>query len=218
MNFSLINYWKAYVGVTAGTNEKTDKCLFSLLNAYNEPHRHYHNTDHIRDAVMELELSLAFYDAELKLDSTMLFLAIIYHDYIYEPKNHDNEIRSAQAAYDDMVYMGYSSGQAGVVADLICATKHHLPSRKEESYIIDADLGILSENRLRYTTYIKQIRQEYDFVTYDFWRENRAKFLEDYLEREQIYTLPQNFVLNEPAFANMRWELEQIALDNNIYH
>jgi predicted metal-dependent HD superfamily phosphohydrolase len=64
-----------------------------LLPRYSEPHRHYHNVQHIEECLREFE-----FGQHLAADPAAVELAILFHDAIYDPRRSDNEEQSAQLA------------------------------------------------------------------------------------------------------------------------
>jgi predicted metal-dependent HD superfamily phosphohydrolase len=61
----------------------------SLIKAYSEPQRHYHTASHISSM-----LQLFQAQRHLITNPIVLQLAIYFHDWVYDPKAHDNELQS----------------------------------------------------------------------------------------------------------------------------
>ena len=62
-----------------------------LLRRYREPHRAYHNCQHLQECLQVRRLINAACHAPAEVD-----LALWFHDAIYDPLRSDNELRSAQ--------------------------------------------------------------------------------------------------------------------------
>lgn len=60
-----------------------------LERRYTEPHRYYHNLDHLH------AMGQAYIDAMSGDIEPTTALAILYHDAIYDPTRTDNEAQSA---------------------------------------------------------------------------------------------------------------------------
>ena len=67
--------------------------LDSVLQSWQEPHRHYHGLDHLRDCLARLDESPA-----TGMERDLAEAALWYHDVIYRPGAPDNEARSAELA------------------------------------------------------------------------------------------------------------------------
>ena len=59
----------------------------NVMYCYDEPHRYYHNMDHII-GMLKMAKSEEYLDDEL-------FLAIVFHDIVYDSRRNDNEERSS---------------------------------------------------------------------------------------------------------------------------
>ena len=75
-----------------GNEDSMQEWSHSLIQAYNEPPRHYHTVSHISSM-----LQLFQTHRHLITKPTVVQLAIFFHDWIYDPKAHDNELRSVFA-------------------------------------------------------------------------------------------------------------------------
>ena len=117
----------------------------SILDKYNEPHRFYHNWDHI-----EYMINLC---DRYKYTSEDLLLAIIFHDIIYDPKENDNEEKSAELFYS--MFSNMLSDKDGNKIDIdvdkikqaILDTKYHNKFSSEISeQLCELDLYNLYDN------------------------------------------------------------------------
>jgi len=91
-----------------------------LLELYSEPHRHYHNAQHITDCLKEFDSVRDAAQEPLAVE-----LAIWFHDAIYNPRAGDNEERSAELAaqfdekiIDALLERGLLIGDAPAFAEL----------------------------------------------------------------------------------------------------
>ncbi len=158
------------------------KLWSELLPRYSEPHRHYHNVQHIEECLREFAFS-----EHLARDSVAVELAILFHDAIYDPRRHDNEEQSVELAITFLKEVALGSAAESVAA-LILATKHNvLPSDVDAQLLVDIDLAILGQPESRFDEYEAQIRGEYSFVPEEVFRRKRAEILERFLARPQIY-------------------------------
>jgi len=157
----------------------------ALINLYKYPKREYHNWGHIEVCLHELDaVNLPGID-EFK---DLIAIAIYYHDCIYDPENKDNEERSAERAFMDLLALGFLPQYAQWVYDHIMLTTH----KKHSVYIsgqllMDIDLSILGKDTQTFQAYEEGIRQEYNFVSEDIYNLNRVKFLRSLLEKDIIY-------------------------------
>ena len=153
-----------------------------LVAMYSEPHRHYHNLQHIADCLGEFDRA-----KQLATDTTAVELAIWLHDAVYDPRSADNEERSAGLAGDWLRKCG-AAGLAGSVAQLILATKSHdARLHADAPLLVDVDLSILGRPPERFWEYEQQIRKEYDWVAAEVFATKRAEILQKFLARPRIY-------------------------------
>jgi predicted metal-dependent HD superfamily phosphohydrolase len=179
-----------------------------LVARYQEPHRHYHNLEHIGEVLKVIgKLS------DAAPDTSNLFLAAWYHDAVYDPRAKDNEQRSADLARTQLSALGLPGAMLDQVAAMILATAHgDVAIGGDASILVDADLAILAAEANRYRRYSEAIRAEYDWVDDAQYRSGRARVLEVFLNRERIYqTERMRAVAEEPARINLRAELASLT-------
>jgi predicted metal-dependent HD superfamily phosphohydrolase len=174
--------WKgAWFNLGSGNPEP--RVLAELLGRYSEPHRAYHNVEHLKDCFRRFDEvhGLARYPAEV-------LLALWFHDAIYDTRASDNEEESARWAREVVVSSGGSPTSASRINDLILATRHDSSSiRGDAALVADIDLTILGAPPERFQVYDRQIRQEYAWVPEPDFREARLQILEGFLVRPAIY-------------------------------
>lgn len=156
-----------------------------LVARYSEPVRAYHNLSHIEDV-----LTIFSREAQLAVNGTVVRLALWYHDVIYDSRAKNNEERSAEFADKELAVLGVKKSLRSEVFHLIMATRHKTPlTTPDEILITDIDLAILGGEPAAYFVYSHAIREEYDWVAPEVYREERIKVLQGFLKRG-IYTSP----------------------------
>lgn len=157
---------------------------FNRLNLrYSEPQRFYHNMNHVKSCLTELDSA-----KQLVQQPNLVEFAIWYHDAIYDTKAKDNEKRSAQLAYDVCLSAQLQHNFANGTRDLIIATKHDaLPPGIDGRLLIDVDLSILGKPTVEFDEYEQNIRKEYSWIPEDQFRQGRSQILQMFLNRDSIY-------------------------------
>lgn len=167
-----------------------DSAIEYLKARYSDFGRHYHNWRHIDSMLRDFE---ALKRLSLIDDVASVEVAILFHDAVYDPKQDDNEFRSATLMnlMLDQTPDPLTMGRANA---LILATKsHHLPlwsdrrRRKDASLFLDMDLAILGSDTSDYLDYARAIRSEYAFVPETTFNVGRSAVLQSFLARPRIY-------------------------------
>ncbi len=175
---------------------------------YNEKHRAYHNLHHIQ----ELFQLLSPFDEEME-QSLLVYLAVFYHDIIYNAKRKDNELKSAELAVEVMQKIGLKKQDQQYVYDLILATKNHQAPFDDEGlfYLLDADIAILGSASTKYKQYSQAIRQEYKHVPSILYRFGRKKVLKHLANKTPFfYTTTFRDQFEDQAKKNLAWELSTL--------
>lgn len=126
-----------------------------LLGRWREPHSRYHDATHLAQVLDVLGLL----EAEPELQ-----LAAWFHDAIYSPQRHDNELRSAALARLRLRHAGLAMDARQFIAHAVLATATHDIVYSAIAPLIDADLSILGADPATYKRYTDAIRDEYAFV------------------------------------------------------
>jgi predicted metal-dependent HD superfamily phosphohydrolase len=154
-----------------------------LVDLYSQPHRHYHNCQHIADCLHEFDLSRDISVAPLAVE-----LAIWFHDAIYNPRAADNEEQSAELAKEFVTETGVGKEVGSAVVQLVLATKHHDGSLHRDAVLmVDIDLGVFGQLPERFWEYEQDIRKEYEWVPERLFASKRAEILERFLSRDRIF-------------------------------
>lgn len=176
-----------------------------LLQAYNEPQRHYHTLQHLAEC-----LQLCSDSAHLAQRPAEIAIALWFHDAVYDVKAHDNEARSADWAVTALQAAGVSVEVQTRVHALIMATEHTAaPLAGDAALLVDIDLAILAATPARFAEYERQIRQEYAWVPEDVFVAKRRAVLQGFMARHQIYrTVFFHQILETKARTNLQNALQ----------
>ncbi len=177
-----------------------------LVEAYSEPHRHYHNLEHVGEVLRVV--------GRLK-GGAAVQLAVWYHDAVYDPTAKDNEAKSAELAERELAALGVPAEVVKHVGDLVRSTAHFDATNFEGpdfDILHDADLAILGAAEQRYARYAADIRKEYAWVPDADYRAGRRQVLESFLSRPRIYRTDVMFAEGEEAARrNMTAEVERLT-------
>ncbi|ONI84457.1 hypothetical protein ALI144C_15000 [Actinosynnema sp. ALI-1.44] len=196
--------WNQAVQVLGGN--ATD-AAHELTRRYGEPHRAYHNAEHVA-AVLREARAIADVSAE---DWAILTLAICAHDVVYDSKPGDDERASAEWARRHLTAAGVPEAHVEKVEELVLATLGHQSEDGLAHVLLDADLSILGAEPAVYDGYAIAVRKEYASVPDDAWRRGRAAVLRNLLDRDVLFrTTAGKSRWDERARGNLRRELSHL--------
>lgn len=201
--------WQALVASQGLEASNATACWEFLNSNYSEPHRAYHNLNHISDCFEQLKHFAS------ESSSAALQFAVWFHDVIYDPQGSENEAASAVAAAEWLNRLEIAAPIINQAIRLIEVTDHRqAPDKKspEEALIVDVDLSILGRSDNVYQNYAQSIRSEYAHVPEEAYRKGRSAVLEQFLQRGQLYHTPsiaQRF--ERQARINLQAELSKLA-------
>lgn len=170
----------------------SDVVLHEILRKWNEPHRVYHKSDHLANALKVLrdKWYIRLTDREYKI----AFIALLLHDYVYDippsPAG-SNEVLSAYSTYwfleETRLYVDPDLKSS--VAQAILATEGHSNVRSLIDLVVCwCDLWNLAGPWKVAQRNGEAIRQEYMSVyTAEQWAEGRKKFLKSYRSPFHVY-------------------------------
>ena len=170
--------------------------LSELEAAYAEPPRAYHNFGHVQEVLHRF--------AEVTggpgwAQPAEVYLAVLYHDAVYEAGRKDNEALSADLATAQIARWLPEQGVDTLrVAELINLTARHgqfSPAdfgddgfSLDTRHFLDCDMAILGAHADAFDAYDAGIAEEYRGQVPGFlFRLNRKRFLKGLLARERIY-------------------------------
>lgn len=131
------------------------------IERYNETHRYWHNLDHIKNMINDAK--------NRNILSDDLFLAIFFHDIIYNPKANNNEELSAE------LLCRYVDNRQ--IKQAILDTKTHKPTSELSRQLRDLDLSVLWSDYETFIDFENKIFKEYQFVDYNTYKEKRLEIL-----------------------------------------
>lgn len=168
----------------------------ALTAAYATPPRAYHDFGHV-EAVLQHYRAVAAGPGWTR--PAEVYLAVLYHDAVYQPGRGDNEARSAAFAREQIARWLPGAGvDAERVAELILLTARHGQFAPEDfpddgdgedaRRFLDCDMAILGAPPAEFDAYDRGIAAEYrGQVPAWLFRRNRRKFLEALLARPRIF-------------------------------
>lgn len=163
----------------------------ALEAAYASPPRAYHSFQHVREVLRHYDEDAAGPGWERPAET---WLAVLYHDAIYEPGRRDNEARSADLAVEHIDrWLADAGVDATRVAALIGLTARHGRLSPDEvdrdaALFLDCDMAILGAEPAAFDAYDRGITAEYSGrVPGWLFRLNRRRFLKGLLARDRIF-------------------------------
>jgi predicted metal-dependent HD superfamily phosphohydrolase len=146
--------WRRCVGPDADP-AAADAAWETLARGYTEPHRRYHNLDHLDHCLHGLDLA-----ATVAKDPKSLELAIWFHDVVNEPGSGDNEQRSAEV-FEGLLGPHLLPQEVRHIRRLIMTTTHRArPEGGDERFIADIDLSSLASPWPRFLVDSENLRAE----------------------------------------------------------
>lgn len=158
-----------------------------LMAAYQEPQRHYHTLQHLRECLSHLACYRHLAQRPEEIEAALWF-----HDAVYKVRAHDNEAQSAAWAGRALQEAGVDRAVIARIQSHIEATAHAaLPQGVDQQLLVDMDLAILAADPLRFAQYEAQVREEYAWVPSFIFRPKRQAVLQTFLARSALYSTPE---------------------------
>ena len=165
-----------------------DAVLADLRRRYAEPQRAYHTWDHIAALLGWFDERAYHLD-----DPDAVFLAILFHDAIYDARRKDNETLSA-ALLADTALPGFDPASITRAVRLTEATAaHRIPDgldnaeTSDMAAFLDMALSILGAAPRVFAAYDRAIRREYRHVPWPLYGMARKRILKGFLLRPTFY-------------------------------
>jgi predicted metal-dependent HD superfamily phosphohydrolase len=167
-----------------------DAMMAGVRAAYATPRRAYHHFGHVQEV-------LAHY-ADVARDPGWqspreVWLAILFHDAIYDAGASDNEARSAALARQAIAdHLPNADLDIDRIAHLVLLTAKHgsidgADLDDDTKHFLDCDMAILGSAPVLYDRYERSIADEYSAVPPGAYRIGRAAFLAKLSARPRIF-------------------------------
>lgn len=179
----------------------------AIIAAYAEDHRHYHDIGHIMDC-----LEIFDWHSSIAVDPWAVELSIWLHDFVYDVRAKDNELKSADYA-EQLLKSAGLEGFIFKVRLLIESTAHSdlISLEGDQAFLSDIDLSILGSRSDIYNLYATHVHKEYSFVHHDVYCASRAVILSKFIGRSSIYSTPEfQLQYEDIAIKNIREEIAHL--------
>lgn len=177
-------------------------CWAEIEKNYSFKSRHYHNLEHIKNMLAELQ------EVESQIEDldTLLF-SIYYHDIIYKSTKSDNEYQSA-LLFEKRISKTSFLHLEKCKAQIEATKEHKLSQDLDTNILLDFDLLVLGKSPKEYIEYSQNIRKEYSIYPDFMYKKGRKKVLEHFLEKGPIFKT-EYFVTRyeQRAINNLKMEL-----------
>jgi predicted metal-dependent HD superfamily phosphohydrolase len=198
----MMQRWLDFVGDR--TTVERALWLYRMIEGfYNQSYRSYHNLDHIRRMLDDME---EYFPRASELE----ILAIWFHDLIYIPGSSENETQSAWQmtvlmrgifAYDELV-----TATSHILATAY-GKKQTMPFSSSSKRVRDIDLLSLAAERTDYQINTARIREEHNLPD-SVWKAGRRHFIEQMLAQKRIFLTEELHAWFEyRARSNLQYEL-----------
>ncbi len=179
-----------------------------LLQRYHEPHRRYHDVNHLRQVLITID--------ELADDQDLFLvrLAAWFHDAVYDipARELTNEESSARLAVRELSRAGLEQEDLTQVSRLVRITAIHVPGARdpEGELLCDADLAVLAGSPEEYARYVDAVRAEYAAVPEEQFLAARFEVLTE-LNKRQLFRTGKGQQLVAAARRNLEAEIARLA-------
>lgn len=215
------------------------KAYYYVANLMNSPWLFYHNIIHIHRMLTDaneyfnknqniniqcksIDLSKCGFKI-IQIPET-LFYAILFHDCRYIPMRKDNEIISADIAYNFLISNGYDKAFSETVKRLIHSTINHQPDKSLvgqdlhlNKLLIDLDFLHLSEDYSKVKNDFENIKREFLFlneISEKEYHQGRKLFLENLINRISFFHTNYYQNKNNKVIEN----IEEYLKNNTFLH
>lgn len=167
----------------AGPADAVAACGATLLAAWADPGRGYHDVRHLSEVLARAD------DLDVHArDPLAVRLALWFHDAVYRGAPDDEEA-SATLAERELAALQVPAPLIAHVARLVRQTATHDPDDDDPDgcVVTDCDLAILAAAPPRYAEYVAGVRRDYAHVDDAAFAAGRAAVLRDLLGRERLF-------------------------------
>lgn len=159
-----------------------------VLKRYDEPHRFYHNWEHIQSMLDQYKREKPSNYGPTA--DNIMFAAIVFHDIIYDPLAQDNEQLSALLFEESLcTHNVFKSDSVRIVQNMILETKNHRPTSDLSSFLCKLDLAILTAPLEQQIAFENKIFKEYQYYSSTAYKEGRIGILKGLQKGTELNSL-----------------------------
>ena len=180
--------------------------LGTIIYRYDEPHRYYHNINHLRRLLHRCK------ESDLSNNDKMLLqIVILFHDVIYDPRNSArNEVASAEFFKNTIKDSKRNTKTFKMMYDAILGSDYRTTVSKDnwlfrELRKIDLIEPLFNASVSELIANEALIRKEYQFAQYGIYVKGRLEFLKSlnihYANIRELIKYIENYTLNVGLYA-----------------
>ncbi len=157
----------------------SEEKIEDILKRWNEPHRYWHNTDHLKEVLYRIDKLNSINDMEYEI----LVISAFFHDIVYNPQKKNNENKSIELfqKYSPKLPPGYMSSVIKIIKNSANYPEISLDKLSVMFWVMDND-PIINKNFENFKDYEDKIKKEYGFVPTPTYKRERLKFLSKYID------------------------------------
>lgn len=181
MQNAMMQRWVDFIGQR--TSLERALWVYRMIESfYNQPYRSYHNLDHIRRMLDDME---KYFPQATEPE----ILAVWFHDLVYIPGSGENESQSARqmnVLMRDIFTLDELMEAGSHILATAYGKKQMEPFSRGSERVRDIDLLSLAADAADYQLNTRKIREEHNLPE-DIWRTGRRAFIEKMLAQERIF-------------------------------
>jgi pantetheine-phosphate adenylyltransferase len=191
-----------------------DHTVDDIISRWNEPHRYYHNINHLFFILNKIDNYFILEENEhLYMTDTYknFIVAAFFHDIIYNPKSNNNEDKSIEYFLEvtnkDVHKLSsfYLNSIPVVVGMINCTKERKLPTDKFENlfWLFDNDI-LFNGTNTDLMDYENKIFKEFQFADYDDYKIKRLEFINNEMKYFESVGMDTNLSYLIPYIKNRK--------------
>lgn len=155
----------------------SEEIVNDILSKWNEPHRYYHNIDHLNYLLNRISSINDLSD----IDKDILIISSYFHDIVYNPKKSNNEEKSIELLNEyTQIPLDIRNKCSLIIKD---TSSSEIPTDELSKLFWILDREIINTDIGDLIDYEHKIFKEYQFVPYDIYKKKRIEFLKTVTKR-----------------------------------
>ena len=200
--------WTLFQRLPARNAAQLRSAFDAVISCYEQPHRAYHNVNHLHDLSVEFNKHADKFGA----DKAAVIAALFYHDIVYECVPKQDEQQSAAQTKIALTQLGIDRAIINNACQIISDTADHSSTASYAAKLfLDMDMSILAAAPNIYKAYATGVRDEFctkQNLTHDVFDAARAQmFLTPVLNGKVIFKTAEYKKYESIARQNIAWEL-----------